>query len=644
MAFRTYGELRQDLVRQGIQWKVNPKFADSLPVHRPALGADLTQHPRAATVPHTDVTALVRAAPTTNSLLRKYLIERHILPPTSWIAAQPFPLPAGGAGGHASQVDWRNRFGWSWITQTRDQSPCQHCWIYAATALIEAMVRIEHCVWCVRSEGDYIVANGVPCGGRGGAAAVLDWVKDNGLADPDCGPWANDDPAHRSGPYYDPPSGPIQPPPVLAIPFSRRGGRTVKIPAYRSIGDPSEQKKWIDTIGPLVVAFDCYSDFPGWSGTVPYRRSANAVGLGGHFMLAVGYDDHLNCWIVKNSWGTSFGNDGFCLIAYGECSIDAHAKLGLQFTDPDPWTKRRCHSGGLIESSDGALHRNFELVAPSRGNSLTHWRRDNADPSFPWSKGNTWGDDVAEPPTLTSTTYNRNFEAIYRTTGSRLRHCYFDQRSRQWGPTDVFGPTHATGAVGFVETNWGPGNFEVVVAVGGGQLQHWWRNNVGQWSAGDTFGSGVATMGPSLIQSTWGNLELVCVLSNGQMRHFWRDDEHGRQTWSAGDQFGSGISSPPCMIEGQYGMANEHGHGNFELCVAAPDGTIQHWRRDNQQGTLPWSLKTTFGRNVARVVALMEGSFGFNLELIALRNDGELQHYWRDGDGWHEGQVIGTTR
>jgi hypothetical protein len=51
-----------------------------------------------------------------------------------------------------------------------------------------------------------------------------------------------------------------------------------------------------------------------------------------------------------------------------------------------------------------------------------------------------------------------------------------------------------------------------------------------------------------------------------------------------------------------------------------------------------------FGSNVNRVIALLQGSFGFNLELIVLRNDGMLQHYWRDDGGWHaDAGTIGTT-
>jgi len=44
--------------------------------------------------------------------------------------------------------------------------------------------------------------------------------------------------------------------------------------------------------------------------------------------------------------------------------------------------------------------------------------------------------------------------------------------------------------------------------------------------------------------------------------------------------------------------------------------------------------------NASRVVALVEGSFGFNLELIVETLDGHYQHYWRDGSGWHAGVVI----
>ncbi|MGW0365490.1 hypothetical protein [Streptomyces sp. NPDC002990] len=40
---------------------------------------------------------------------------------------------------------------------------------------------------------------------------------------------------------------------------------------------------------------------------------------------------------------------------------------------------------------------------------------------------------------------------------------------------------------------------------------------------------------------------------------------------------------------------------------------------------------------------MLQSSFGFNLEVVVLRTDRRLQHYWRDGAGWHEGPVIGPV-
>jgi hypothetical protein len=355
-------------------------------------------------------------------------------------------------------------------------------------------------------------------------------------------------------------------------------------------------------------------------------------------MLAVGFDDGLGCWIVKNSWGPTWGNAGFGLIAYGQCGIDSSDKLGLRLTNPDPWTKRRSHAGGMLESGDGALHRNFELIAPSAGSSWTHWWRDNSSGALPWAKAETIGNDVADPPTFTATTYNRNFEMVYRTTGGRLHHRYFDQAAQRWDDGPIFGPTNASGAVGFIESSWGPGNFEVVVGIGGGQLQHWWRSG-SEWQPSVTFGSNIATAGPSLIQSTWGALELVTVLNNGTMQHWWRDGS----TWKSDQVFGSNIKSPPVMIQGQYGMADEAGNGNFELVVANAQGQVEHWWRDNSNTNFVWSKSATFSSGVSRVLALVEGSFGFDLEIVVLCFDGTIQHFWRDNGGWHAGVTIGST-
>lgn len=45
-------------------------------------------------------------------------------------------------------------------------------------------------------------------------------------------------------------------------------------------------------------------------------NSLKGQALGGHAMIVVGYDDQRNAYKVLNSWGTSWGKDGYCWISY----------------------------------------------------------------------------------------------------------------------------------------------------------------------------------------------------------------------------------------------------------------------------------------------------------------------------------------
>ncbi len=364
---------------------------------------------------------------------------------------------------------------------------------------------------------------------------------------------------------------------------------------------------------------------------------------GSHIVTIVGYDDNQQCWICKNSWGMG-GNQGYFMIGYGEVNCDYYSKYGVQATNPDPWTKRRLHNGNIVESGNGALHHNFEIVATSNGTMAKHWWRDGS--SLNWGAGASFGNDVMVCPSLTSTTFNRNFECVYMTITKRLHHWWYDQANPQWKDGGVFGPTDVWGVPGFIQGNYSaPGNFEVVVRTTDGRLNHWWRDGAFVWHDGGRFGAGISLSGATLVQSRYGvkgNLELVAVSGiTNQMQHYWRDDDHGF-VWHAGVCFGANIFSPPVMIEGQFGATDEDRVGNFELCVAVGGGAVQHWWRDNYGGA-GWQCSATFGSNVKNVAGLVQGSYGFNLEMIVITFSNQLQHYWRDRYGWHAGVIIGPA-
>ena len=71
---------------------------------------------------------------------------------------------------------------------------------------------------------------------------------------------------------------------------------------------------------PFVYGFTVYESFESSqvakSGVVPMPKTGEEV-LGGHAVLAVGYDDSTRRFIVRNSWGTGWGIKGYFTMPYG---------------------------------------------------------------------------------------------------------------------------------------------------------------------------------------------------------------------------------------------------------------------------------------------------------------------------------------
>ena len=70
---------------------------------------------------------------------------------------------------------------------------------------------------------------------------------------------------------------------------------------------------------PFVFGISVYESFESpdvaKTGVVPMPASNEAV-LGGHAIVAVGYDDSSQRFVVRNSWGTGWGIEGYCVFPY----------------------------------------------------------------------------------------------------------------------------------------------------------------------------------------------------------------------------------------------------------------------------------------------------------------------------------------
>lgn len=213
------------------------------------------------------------------------------------------------AFGAPAAWDWRNVGGNNFITTVKDQGGCGSCVAFGTVATVEGTLRVSignatypidiseaHLFYChARSQGRN-------CGNGWWVPPALDSFKNPGVADNACYPYTAGDQA-CTGLCGD------------------WASRVTKISAWHAITSIADMKTWLSTRGPLVACYTVYQDFFAYRSGVYRHVSGNAVG--GHCVSCVGYDDAQGCWIMKNSWGSAWGDTGYFRIAYGQCGIDA---------------------------------------------------------------------------------------------------------------------------------------------------------------------------------------------------------------------------------------------------------------------------------------------------------------------------------
>ena len=106
-----------------------------------------------------------------------------------------------------------------------------------------------------------------------------------------------------------------------------------KVTGYQRCTNFAAVKNAIAAGNPVTIGFSVYSSFEGaWSyipngqvgsGMMPYPNTSTEQLLGGHAVCIVGYDDNLPVagrangrFIVRNSWGTSWGDRGYFYMPY----------------------------------------------------------------------------------------------------------------------------------------------------------------------------------------------------------------------------------------------------------------------------------------------------------------------------------------
>jgi cysteine peptidase B len=202
-----------------------------------------------------------------------------------------------------SAVDWRNQGA---VTYVKNQGQCGSCWSFSTTGNIEGQWAIAGNALVALSEQELVScdSNNNACNG-GIMDNAFEWLisTQNGLIT-----------SEATFPYVS--GGGYVPP----CPGSAAGA--AQIGTYLNIQrDEPTMAAWLAAYGPISIGVDATS-WQTYGGGVMTDCVATQMD---HGVLIVGYDIAANppFWIIKNSWGASWGESGYIRIQYGvnECLV-----------------------------------------------------------------------------------------------------------------------------------------------------------------------------------------------------------------------------------------------------------------------------------------------------------------------------------
>jgi len=218
------------------------------------------------------------------------------------------------SNGIPDSFDSRNQWP-SCIHAIRNQEQCGSCWAFGATEALSDRFCISKNINVVLSPEDLVSCDDTNDGCQGGQLqAAWEFMASQGVVDDSCFP-------------YTAGSG-------IAPPCSNMCGSGtryyVDASTIRTYQDEQSIQMAIMTSGPVEASFSVYQDFMSYSSGV-YQHTSGSL-LGGHAIKIIGWgnDNGTPYWIIANSWGTSWGLDGYFWMLRGvnECGIESNAVAG----------------------------------------------------------------------------------------------------------------------------------------------------------------------------------------------------------------------------------------------------------------------------------------------------------------------------
>jgi len=563
--------------------------------------------------------------------------------------SQPPPLGKSIGDVKARSFDLRSK---SLITPIRDQMRCGSCWAFASLAGLEtaAILKKNADVNSIDLSEQQILS----CSGAGNciggfANGALEFLRTNNGVNESVCIYAADD---------------------LACKFHT--ATQYKVGNWGWVGNRNPNNPTKEEIKTALVKFGAVISYIWVNKTFQLygdgvfndntrvinndKRNPDSNEEGGHVVQIIGWDDNLSAWLIKNSWGESWGMSGYAWVSYSVLDIGDQAiwivandiqstadnfsmtddpvafsfapgniqvltkgtdqSLTYKLLAANNWsswqslggviTSKPCiiNVGGnrkelFVRGSDGAVHHKWILP----GQSLTEAIR--------WSDWESLDGSIIGIPSAVSWGTN-HINVFAKGTDGAVKIKWWD--GSKWYGWENMGGEFSGNPVGLTS---GVGHTYVFARglEGALWLKHWTGN---KWSEWENLG-GQIIGDPKPISWGPGHIEIFARATNGNLVHKWWT----QKGWSGWENLGGLLSSDPMPVSWGTGHLDVYGRGG--------DNALYHkWWTGNA-----WSGWENLGGTLAGSPSPITS--GPDHVDVYIRNpSGKLLHKWWNGSVWSD--------